>query len=359
MLASGSDDRSLRLWAMPPAVAGSASSSASNGGSSKGSQESSSGSLHASNGTAAGAAALELQPQRVLWGHASKLYDFCFGGAGHASSSGGIGSSGSSNSGSRSGVSSSDGASKNSGSHGSSFLVTASGDCTLRVWCLASGAQLAAIQVRVRGQQLQLLRTALLLPSLPHFRLLLQGHSGRGIWRCALLEPRPQQPAACAAAAAARCFVLTGGADSAIKCWRLADWLPSAVPVADVAAPQLSPAAVAAQCFALRGTPPDPAAVEVGRAVTPTCEPALSPTAVAGTWDSRSEWVRQLALASCGASDDGGRASQMQPWRRRWLYVATNQGLLHRVRLPGEALTARAGMAASVPLVVAGAVVGS
>lgn len=105
LLASGSDDRSLRLWAMPPAVADSTSCSSSNG----------SRSHNSSNGTTQ-VSTLLLQPQRVLWGHANRLWDCCFGGASDGSSS--------------------------------SFLVTASEDCTLRVWCLASGEQLAAIQVR-------------------------------------------------------------------------------------------------------------------------------------------------------------------------------------------------------------------
>ena len=52
--------------------------------------------------------------------------------------------------------------------------------------------------------------------------------------------------------------------------------------------------------------------------------------------DSRAEWVRCLALASSsqgsGGGSDGCRGEQQ---RQRWLYVATNRGLLHRVHLPG------------------------
>lgn len=164
----------------------------------------------------------------------------------------------------------------------------------------------------------------------------LQGHRGRGIWRCALLEPCLQPPAADAATAAARCFIFTGGADSSIKCWRLADWLPLAAPTPATAALQRCTPAAAAQCFALRGTPPDPATVEAGQVWVPACHPELRPATEAGTLDSKAEWARQLALASSCGPGSGGSGSGTQPWRQRWLYVSTNQGLLHRVRLPGE-----------------------
>jgi len=46
----------------------------------------------------------------------------------------------------------------------------------------------------------------------------LQGHKGRGVWRC-LLHPHQD-------------LLITAGADSSIKLWRLADWLPAHHPLA-------------------------------------------------------------------------------------------------------------------------------
>jgi hypothetical protein len=52
--------------------------------------------------------------------------------------------------------------------------------------------------------------------------------------------------------------------------------------------------------------------------------------------DSRAEWVRCLALASSSQGSVGGRDScRGEQQGQRWLYVATNRGLLHRVHLPG------------------------
>lgn len=46
----------------------------------------------------------------------------------------------------------------------------------------------------------------------------LQGHKGRGVWRC-LLHPDQDR-------------LITAGADSSIKIWRLADWMPAHHPLA-------------------------------------------------------------------------------------------------------------------------------
>lgn len=46
----------------------------------------------------------------------------------------------------------------------------------------------------------------------------LQGHKGRGVWRC-LLHPDQDR-------------LITAGADSSIKIWRLADWMPADHPLA-------------------------------------------------------------------------------------------------------------------------------
>ena len=46
----------------------------------------------------------------------------------------------------------------------------------------------------------------------------LQGHKGRGVWRCFLHPDRDQ--------------LITAGADSSIKIWALADWMPGHHPMA-------------------------------------------------------------------------------------------------------------------------------
>lgn len=98
LLASASDDRSLRLWSIPPAHAATAGAACAG---------------------EAGAPATEpalLQPRHVLWGHTARLWDCCFGGGGVAG-----------------------------GSEG--FLATVSEDCSCRLWCLATGQLLGTIKV--------------------------------------------------------------------------------------------------------------------------------------------------------------------------------------------------------------------
>ena len=172
---------------------------------------------------------------------------------------------------------------------------------------------------------------------------------------------------AAAAAAAAGCYLLTGGADASIKCWTLADWLPS--PVGQAAAAACPASAAGAEFFTLQGLPPNPDAAAVGQGQIYELQAVQHGTqqaqhegqavqqlqeqqqqqqqqqqdgSPAAARDSRAEWARCLALASdagctstsgSDGSSSGSRSSQR--WRRRWLYVATNRGLVHRVQLPG------------------------
>ncbi|KAL4446854.1 hypothetical protein ABPG77_008098 [Micractinium sp. CCAP 211/92] len=316
LLASASDDRSLRLWdvpALPPAACDSSRGGGSSGGE--------------SDGRAAALRTLQ-RPRHVLWGHTARLWDCCYG--------------------------------------GSSFLVTASEDCSCRLWCLATGSLLATVP----------------------------GHRGRGIWHCALLEQPPaihtgqqaaeggttaaagaagdaeEQAEAAAAAAAARCVLFTSGADGSIKTWHLSDWLPAGTGSSiDAAASSScdggcggSTLGSAAESFRLRGMPLDPAFTSVGSSAgygwahaREQCGPASGGADTAAGRDSRSEWVRCLALAptpvpaaNSSARVGTGVAVQQrdrpggQPGGRqgtqRLLYVATNRGLLHRVHLPDAEL---------------------
>ncbi len=261
------------------------------------------------------ASVAELQPLHTLWGHGGRLWDCCFGGGAWAGGcDAGIGGSGDSgaNSGNSSGSGGGSGSSLGSGSWTGglgSFLVTASEDCTCRVWCLATGRQLAVLEVRVAcwvdggrtAASLQCLQCRMCCGgcfSLAYFHQALldaqlwlslfprpQGHRGRGPWSCALLpRPAPGQPAAvlpplvahaageelqvaaaataqeaASAAAAAGCYLLTGGADASIKCWTLADWLPSPAAAACPAS------AAGAELCTLQGLPPCPEATAVGQ----------------------------------------------------------------------------------------------
>ena len=126
LLASASDDRSLRLWRIPPtasaagaagALAGTGADAAANGSSSTSSSS--------AEAEGVGAGEASLQPWRVLWGHTARLWDCAFGGNSNTGLGSDISSIGSS----------------------SSFLVTASEDCSCRLWCLASGQLLATMQV--------------------------------------------------------------------------------------------------------------------------------------------------------------------------------------------------------------------
>ena len=121
LLASASDDRSLRLWRIPPAAA--AAAAAADGADFDAATNASS--ISGSSAEAVGAGEASLQPWRVLWGHTARLWDCAFGGNSNTGLGSDISSIGSS----------------------SSFLVTASEDCSCRLWCLASGQLLATMQV--------------------------------------------------------------------------------------------------------------------------------------------------------------------------------------------------------------------
>ena len=183
---------------------------------------------------------------------------------------------------------------------------------------------------------------------------------------------------AAAAAAAAGCYLLTGGADASIKCWTLADWLPS--PAGQAAATACPASAAGAEFFTLQGLLPNPDTAAVGQGQIYELQAAQNGTqqaqheeraaqqqqeqheeraaqqqqqqqqdgSPAASRDSRAEWARCLALASnacCtntsskGSSGSSSGSGSSQPWRRRWLYIATNRGLVHRVQLPGGRLT--------------------
>ena len=142
LLASGSDDRSLRLWSIPQATQAAAVPINSSMTCLAGTTSQAVGAAQVAVGTQRGAT-VELQPLRTLWGHGGRLWDCCFGSGGWAGSS----SVGTDDSDAGCGSSASW-----TGGLGS-FLVTASEDCTCRVWCLATGRQLAAVQVRLTSQE--------------------------------------------------------------------------------------------------------------------------------------------------------------------------------------------------------------
>ncbi|KAK3242223.1 WD repeat-containing protein 6 [Cymbomonas tetramitiformis] len=134
------------------------------------------------------------------------------------------------------------------------ILLTASEDCTCRVWRL-DGTCLASFQ----------------------------GHQGRGVWRCEY--------------DVAANILISGGADSSIKLWSLPS-LPSAPEDRGC----IAGGAGASAAASLRGD------VEELTLTPPGCE--------AGLMDSKSEYVRAVALLSTSE-----------------LAVATNRGLLHYVSI--------------------------
>eukprot|EP00887_Chlorella_sp_A99_P003684 scaffold7.g3684.t1 len=285
MLASGSDDRTVRVWSTSALLG----HPCSNGGSPCSSSPEQDG---VGGPGPSGLRESELQPLHVLYGHTARLWDLCFL---STSVSAGPGAAAAACSG---------------------LLISASEDCTCRMWDLHTGAALATVQA----------------------------HRGRGVWRCIPLSLESGQP-----------FLVTGGADGGLKCWRLADWLPSSASAqvaAGAGAAQAAPAAATparpllVQSFALQGALPDPAAVGTGRSWTvlrhahgaPGSSSSSSsaghveeirpphqqqdaaatpPPPAERRHDSKGEWVRCLALAG-----------------QRLLLVATNRGLLHRVLLP-------------------------
>ena len=108
----------------------------------------------------------------------------------------------------------------------------------------------------------------------------LQGHKGRGVWRC-LLHPNQD-------------LLITAGADSSIKLWRLADWLPAHHPLA----------AQASDAFVL---PPLPVpAAAVGRAVCPEATAGAGAQVMAAPLAASSSAASQAAVSSAGAEVQAG-----------------------------------------------------
>jgi len=156
LLASASDDRTVRVWGIPAGeleadVAGSGAAGAPNHceGSNIGSSTATATASGSASGSSIGACvavrdAAPPSPQalHVLWGHTGRLWDCCFGGGSGSSLHGS-----SAIAGSPTGNSSSSGTSSTTGS--GSFLVTASEDCSCRIWCLTSGQLLTVVPVRV------------------------------------------------------------------------------------------------------------------------------------------------------------------------------------------------------------------
>ncbi|DBA76394.1 TPA: hypothetical protein ACH3X1_010099 [Trebouxia sp. C0004] len=243
-----------------------------------------------------------LKAAQVLYGHSSRLWDCQFG-----------------------------------EKHG--ILVTASEDCTARVWDMTNGKQLCSVR----------------------------GHKGRGVWRC-LLHPNHD-------------LLVTAGADSSIKLWRLADWLPAHHPLAAQASDAFSlpplpvPAAAvaeaaaedcavypvaAAEADAHDIDPPLPASsiaasrvgvssaaadIQAG-AVEPST--AMSATDAEGQTDSAPSQPSQQDSTTPDvprvAPSSKGRDSKVE-WVRCFkladestLFVGTNLGCLYSVNLPSDSV---------------------
>ncbi|KAA6428663.1 MAG: hypothetical protein FRX49_01538 [Trebouxia sp. A1-2] len=169
-----------------------------------------------------------LQAAQVLYGHTSRLWDCQFG-------------------------------------EGNGILVTASEDCTARVWDMTSGKQLCS----------------------------LQGHKGRGVWRC-LLHPNQD-------------LLITAGADSSIKLWRLADWLPAHHPLA----------AQASDAFSLPPLPIPAAAVPEAAAVNCAAEPEAAAGAdarvMAAPLPASSTAPSRAAVSSAAADIQSRQAGALEP----------------------------------------------
>jgi hypothetical protein len=198
----------------------------------------------------------------------------------------------------------------------------------------------------------------------------LQGHKGRGVWRC-LLHPHQD-------------LLITAGADSSIKLWRLADWLPAHHPLAaqasdafslppllvpatavaeaadvDCAAepeaaagadahdldPPLPASSIAASRAALISAAADIQARQAGAREPPT---AIAPTAAEGQVDSATSQPGQQDSTTPDqpkvAAASKGRDSKVE-WVRcikladeSKLFVGTNLGCLYSVNLPSDSV---------------------
>ncbi len=204
-----------------------------------------------------------------------------------------------------------------------------------------------------------------------------QGHRGRGIWQCALLGG----------------LLLTGGADSSVKCWYLPDWLPppalaalGTTPPARCSSSTAADAAPGAswvglgESFELLVDLPAPAGCAVGAvaaawhgstagAAPGALQPPKGPCSAQSSGASAAQQAQQApapaappgagGTGTAAAGHEGGSEGSTKRKKGRkgvpsdskaeWvrsmamaglsvLYVATNRGLIHRVLLPSEPL---------------------
>lgn len=125
-------------------------------------------------------------------------------------------------------------------------------------------------------------------------------------------------------------LLLTGGADSSVKCWRLADWLP--------------PEALAAHYGAGGAAAGQPGAL--GQTWELPEIPGLGPCAASSSQAEEQEQQQQQPEGAAAAEGEGkgrrrGAVDSKAEWVRclaladqRLLYVGTNRGAIHRLRLP-------------------------
>jgi len=192
LLASASDDRTLRLWSVP---------------------------------TSSGSSGSEQQRQRqvlpgpVFRGHGARLWDIVFVPAPAPDSPSSAGgeegevngdSLASSSSSSASAFSSSFGSAVTSSSSSSSssypprFVLSTSEDCSARLWSVLGGG--GGGDGRRKAGERSLASVAAL-----------RGHRGRGIWRAAAVFSSPASPSSSLP------LIATAGADGAVQLWRLSD----------------------------------------------------------------------------------------------------------------------------------------
>lgn len=191
----------------------------------------------------------------------------------------------------------------------------------------------------------------------------LQGHKGRGVWRC-LLHPSQD-------------LLITAGADSSIKLWRLADWLPAHHPLAAQVSdafllPPLPapPTAVAGVMHRVSGPEVTaetnaniadfalPASISPGAAATPFTAAAdrqkpdaknlKAVTATTATAEGlpantepepeqrRPATPDKLKPGKSGRDSKGEWVRCMRLANQNTLYLATNQGCLYSIKLPSD-----------------------
>lgn len=193
----------------------------------------------------------------------------------------------------------------------------------------------------------------------------LQGHKGRGVWRC-LLHPNQD-------------LLITAGADSSIKLWRLADWLPAHHPLAAQVSdafllPPLPapPAAVAGVVHRVGGSEAtaeaDANSVAVSMPASDSADGPASPfdgaadqqkpdakkfkevtatTATVGEHSARTEPEPEQQCTATPAKLKPGKSATGRDSKGEWvrcmrlanqntLYLATNQGCLYSIQLPSH-----------------------